>query len=137
MLAERLNRTVAGMISVYVEANPNDWRYTAVQENTGFTPFHSLHGREAVTTLDRMLLPSHCCNVAADAAEFARRAVEAHHLARMGIHYQQQNDARRYNLRRRDATCQPGDKQWAWTRIRQRGHSEQLLRGYFGPYTIV
>lgn len=146
-LTERLNKTIADMISMYVDVDHKNWDdvlpyvtfayNTAVQETTGFTPFRLVHGREAVTTLDAMLLPTHCSNVVTDAAEFARCAEEARQLARMRIRYQQHNDANRYNLRHRDVTYQPGDKVWVWTPIRQRGRSEKLLRRYFGPYRIV
>lgn len=135
-LTERLNKTIADMISMYVDVDHKNWDdvlpyvtfayNTAVQETTGFTPFRLVHGREAVTTLDAMLLPTHCSNVVTDAAEFARCAEEARQLARMRIRYQQHNDTDRYNLRHRDVTYQPGEKVWVWTPIRQRGLSEKL-----------
>ncbi|UYV74443.1 hypothetical protein LAZ67_11003580 [Cordylochernes scorpioides] len=61
-LTERLNKTIADMLSMYVDVNQKDWDRilpfvtfaynTAKQESTGFTPFFLVHGREAETPLD-------------------------------------------------------------------------------------
>ncbi|GFS63500.1 retrovirus-related Pol polyprotein from transposon 412 [Trichonephila clavipes] len=64
-LTERFNKTLANMLSMYVDAEQKNWDEilpfvtfaynTAKQETTGFTPFYLLHGREGETTLDTML----------------------------------------------------------------------------------
>ncbi|GFV32556.1 transposon Tf2-6 polyprotein [Trichonephila clavipes] len=64
-LTERFNKTLADMLSMYVDVEQKNWDEilpfvtfaynTAKQETTGFTPFYLLHGREAETTLDTML----------------------------------------------------------------------------------
>ncbi|UYV74134.1 hypothetical protein LAZ67_11002214 [Cordylochernes scorpioides] len=61
-LTERLNKTIADMLSMYVDVNQKNWDRilpfvtfaynTAKQESTGFTPFFLVHGREAETPLD-------------------------------------------------------------------------------------
>ncbi|UYV77521.1 K02A2.6-like, partial [Cordylochernes scorpioides] len=61
-LTERLNKTIADMLSMYVDVNQKDWDRIlpfvtfaykiAKQESTGFTPFFLVHGREAETPLD-------------------------------------------------------------------------------------
>lgn len=146
-LTERLNKTIADMLSMYVDVDHKNWDRvlpfvtfaynTAVQETTGFTPFRLLHGREVTTMLDVMLLPDPFVTTTENAAEYAQRAEEARQLARFRIRYQQQYDAHRYNLRHREVTYEPGGKVWIWTPVRQRGKSEKLLRHYFGPYRVL
>lgn len=60
-MTERLNKTPADMLSMYINCNHNNWddilQYatfaynTAVQETTVFPPFHLLHNREATIAL--------------------------------------------------------------------------------------
>ncbi|KAM7294064.1 Transposon Ty3-G Gag-Pol polyprotein [Ixodes scapularis] len=64
-LTERLNKTIADMISMYVDVEHKTWDEvlpyvtfaynTAVQETTGVTPFQLVHGRKVTTMLDAML----------------------------------------------------------------------------------
>ena len=64
-LTERLNKTIADMISMYVDVEHKTWDEvlpyvtfaynTAVQETTGVTPFHLVHGRKVTTMLDAMI----------------------------------------------------------------------------------
>lgn len=145
-LTERLNKTIADMLCMYVDVQHKTWDEilsyitfaynTAPQETTGFTPFRLVYGREATTTLDAML-PHFPDMIDADADIFAQRAEEARQLARVRIRRQQLVDARRYNMRRRDVRFRPGDQVWVWTPIRRRGLSEKLLRKYFGPYKVL
>ncbi|KAK8777518.1 hypothetical protein V5799_029140 [Amblyomma americanum] len=145
-LTERLNKTIADMLAMYVDAEHTTWDVilpyvvfaynTAVQETTQMTPFRLVHGRDATTTLDAML-PNITEEENVDVAAYLQRAEEARRLARLRIKDQQRSDARRYNLRRRNAEYKPGDQVWVWTPIRRRGLSEKLLRRYFGPYKVL
>ncbi|KAK8779773.1 hypothetical protein V5799_018887 [Amblyomma americanum] len=145
-LTERLNKTIADMLAMYVDAEHKTWDVilpyvvfaynTAVQETTQMTPFRLVHGRDATTTLDAML-PNVTEEENVDVAAYLQRAEEARRLARLRIKDQQRSDARRYNLRRRNAEYKPGDQVWVWTPIRRRGLSEKLLRRYFGPYKVL
>lgn len=146
-LTERLNKTITDMLSMYVAIDHKDWDNilpyvtfaynTAIQESTGFTPFRLLYGRDVTTMLDVMLLPDNLAPFHTDAATFAQRAEDARELAQRRIQCRQTLDSRRYNLRHREVTYNPGDQVWVWTPVRQRGRSEKLLRRYFGPYTVV
>ncbi|KAM7284556.1 hypothetical protein ISCGN_001650 [Ixodes scapularis] len=146
-LTERLNKTIADMISMYVDVEHKTWDEvlpyvtfaynTAVQETTGFTPFQLVHGRKVTTMLDAMLPHEPSDNESDDAQVVAQRAEEVRQLARLLIQDQQRVDAGRYNLRRRDVHFQPGDRVWVWTPIRRRGLSEKLLKRYFGPYKVL
>ncbi|GFT47763.1 hypothetical protein TNCV_2501401 [Trichonephila clavipes] len=92
-LTERFNKTLADMLSMYVDVEQKNWDEilpfvtfaynTAKQETTGFTPFYLLHGREAETTLDTML--PFCPNDFDDnnITKIAARAEESRQLARV------------------------------------------------------
>ena len=64
-LVERLNKTLATMISMYVDSNHSNWDEilpyitfaynTSRQESTGRTPFFLVYGREAVLPIDVIL----------------------------------------------------------------------------------
>lgn len=146
-LTERLNKTIADMISMYVDVDHKNWDdilpyvtfayNTAVQETTSYTPFRLVHGREVTTMLDAMLLPDEIYVVTPDATEYASRAEAARQIARQRIRRQQTIDARRYNLRHQQVTYQPGDQVWVWSPVRLPGRSEKLLRRYFGPYKVI
>lgn len=145
-LTERLNKTIADMLCMYVDVEHKNWDTilpyvtfaynTARQETTKMTPFALVHGREVTTMLDAML-PHDCNGSDADAADFTERAEEARQLARVRITSQQERDARRYNLRHQFAAYTPGERVWIWSPVRRRGLSEKLLRRYFGPYKVL
>ncbi|GFV31941.1 transposon Ty3-I Gag-Pol polyprotein [Trichonephila clavipes] len=94
-LTERFNKTLADMLSMYVDVEQKNWDEilpfvtfaynTAKQETTGFTPFYLLHGREAETTLDTMLPfcpndfdDNNITKIAARAEESATASPSAH-----------------------------------------------------------
>lgn len=145
-LTERLNRTLADMLSMYVDVEHKTWDdilayvtfayNTAVQETTGLTPFQLVYGRTVTTTLDSML-PVQQDEYNDDVDDFVQKAEEARQLARQRIENQQRVDASHYNQRRRSVFYHPGDAVWVWMPVRQRGRSEKLLRRYFGPYKVV
>ncbi|UYV74165.1 hypothetical protein LAZ67_11002276 [Cordylochernes scorpioides] len=64
-LTERLNTTLADMLSMYVNVEQRNWNAalpyvtfaynTSQQENTGFSPFYLIYGRDVETPLDTIL----------------------------------------------------------------------------------
>ena len=147
-LTERLNKTIADMLSMYVDVRHKTWDQvlpyvtfaynTAIQETTRFTPFRLVYGREVQTMLDAML--PHDWDDALltpDAVQLTQYAEEARQLARLHITQQQIADARRYNSRHREVEYHPGDQVWVWTPVRRQGLSEKLLSRYFGPYKVL
>lgn len=146
-LTERLNRTLADMLSMYVDVEHKTWDEilpyvtfaynTAVQETTQLTPFELVYGRRVTTPLDAMLPVDDGTTTSEGADDFIQKAEEARQLARNRIRSQQSTDARRYNQSRRNVQYNPGDHVWVWTPVRHRGLSEKLLRRYFGPYEVV
>ncbi|GFW11499.1 retrovirus-related Pol polyprotein from transposon 412 [Trichonephila clavipes] len=139
-LTERFNKTLADMLSMYVDVEQKNWDEilpfvtfaynTAKQETTGFTPFYLLHGREAETTLDTML--PFCPNDFDDnnITKIAARAEESRQLLRA-----QDKDRRRYDSKHQMVF--PGDLVWVYTPVRKSVPSEKLLRRYFGPYQVL
>ncbi|UYV70237.1 hypothetical protein LAZ67_7002256 [Cordylochernes scorpioides] len=146
-LTERLNRTIADMLSMYMDLDQKNWDEmlpfitfaynTARQESTGFTPFFLVHGREAETTLDTIFPYSS----ASEGEEFiqlvASRAEEARQIARHHIFKAQETNKLNYDARHKGKVYQPGDLVWIFTPIRRVGLSEKLLKRYFGPYKVI
>ncbi|GFW85439.1 hypothetical protein TNCV_144841 [Trichonephila clavipes] len=146
-LTERFNKTLADMLSMYVDVEQKNWDEilpfvtftynTAKQETTGFMPFYLLHGREAETTLDTML--PFCPNDFDDnnITKIAARAEESRQLARVHTLRAQDKDRRRYDSKHQMVSYAPGDLVWIYTPVRKVGFSEKLLRRYFGPYQVL
>ncbi|GFX73319.1 retrovirus-related Pol polyprotein from transposon 17.6 [Trichonephila clavipes] len=146
-LTERFNKTLADMLSMYVEVEQKNWDEilpfvtfaynTAKQETTGFTPFYLLHGREAETTLDTML--PFCPNDFDDnnITKIAARAEESRQLARVHTLRAQDKDRRRYDSKHQMVSYAPGYLVWVYTPVRKVGLSEKLFRRYFGPYQVL
>ncbi|UYV80769.1 hypothetical protein LAZ67_19001675 [Cordylochernes scorpioides] len=146
-LTERLNRTIADMLSMYMDLDQKNWDEmlpfitfaynTARQVSTGFTPFFLVHGREAETTLDTIFPYSS----ASEGEEFiqlvASRAEEARQIARHHIFKAQETNKLNYDARHKGKVYQPGDLVWIFTPIRRVGLSEKLLKRYFGPYKVI
>ncbi|GFU05399.1 retrovirus-related Pol polyprotein from transposon 17.6 [Trichonephila clavipes] len=128
-LTERFNKTLADMLSMYVDVEQKNWDEilpfvtfaynTAKQETTGFTPFYLLHGREAETTLDTML--PFCPNDFDDnnITKIAARAEESRQLARVHILRAQDKDRRRYDSKHQMVSYAPGDLVWIYTPVRK------------------
>lgn len=145
-LTERFNKTLADMLSMYVDAEQRDWDdllpfvtfayNTAKQETTGFTPFFLLHGREAETTMDT-LFPYHPIDTGSDyVSQLITTAEEARQLARIRTLSAQDRDRQRYDAKHRPVSYNPGDLVWIFIPIRKVGLSEKLLKRYFGPYCV-
>ncbi|GFX75308.1 transposon Tf2-6 polyprotein [Trichonephila clavipes] len=116
-LTERFNKTLADMLSMYVDVEQKNWDEilpfvtfaynTAKQETTGFTPFYLLHGRQAETTLDTML--PFCPNDFDDnnITKIAARAEESRQLARVHTLRAQDKDRRRYDSKHQMVSYAP------------------------------
>ncbi|UYV68177.1 K02A2.6-like, partial [Cordylochernes scorpioides] len=145
-LTERLNKTIADMLSMYVDVNHKDWDRilpfvtfaynTAKQESTGFTPFFLVHGREAETPLD-VLFPKLMPEDDDFIQTLGARAEEARKLARIHSMRSQGSNKHRYDAHHRNIIYQPGDLVWIFIPVRKVGYSEKLMRRYFGPYKVT
>ncbi|GFU54195.1 retrovirus-related Pol polyprotein from transposon 17.6 [Trichonephila clavipes] len=141
-LTERFNKTLADMLSMYVDVEQKNWDEilpfvtfaynTAKQETTGFTPFYLLHGREAETTLDTML--PFCPNDFDDnnITKIAARAEESRQLARVHTLRAQDKDRRRYDSKHQMVSYAPGDLVWIYTPVLDESRSFfRVHTGYF------
>ncbi|UYV78619.1 hypothetical protein LAZ67_16002183, partial [Cordylochernes scorpioides] len=146
-LTERLNKTIADMLSMYVDVNQKDWDEilpfvtfaynTAKQESTGFSPFYLVHGREADTPLD-LLFPKFPSEDEDDFIQtLGSRAEEARQLARIHTMRSQGGNKLRYDAHHRNIIYQPGVLVWIYIPVRKVGLSEKLMRRYFGPYKVT
>ncbi|GFX68290.1 hypothetical protein TNCV_2816651 [Trichonephila clavipes] len=141
-LTERFNKTLADMLSMYVDVEQKNWDEilpfvtfaynTAKQETIGFTPFYLLHGREAETTLDTML--PFCPNDFDDnnITKIAARAEESRQLARVHTLRAQDKDRRRYDSKHQMVSYAPGDLVWVYTPVLDESRSFfRVHTGYF------
>ncbi|UYV64450.1 hypothetical protein LAZ67_3000767, partial [Cordylochernes scorpioides] len=146
-LTERLNKTLANMIAMYVSVEQKDWDVilpyvtfaynTAKQDTTGFTPFELIHGREAETTVDT-LFPNPHEDLQEDYSQrIASRVEETRQLARLETLKAQEKDKARYDSKHEAMDYDVGDLVWIFIPIRKVGLSEKLMKRYFGPYRVT
>ncbi|UYV69617.1 hypothetical protein LAZ67_6004101 [Cordylochernes scorpioides] len=146
-LTERLNKTLADMMSMYVDVEQKEWDVilpfitfaynTAKQDTTGFTPFSLIHGREAETTLDTLFPLLKDEDQEDYNREIVTRAEETRQLARLHTLRAQEGNKRLYDAKHREVSYQPGDKVWIFIPVRKIGISEKLIKRYFGPYRVT
>ncbi|GFY03325.1 retrovirus-related Pol polyprotein from transposon 412 [Trichonephila clavipes] len=145
-LTERFNKTLADMLSMYVDVEQKNWDEilpfvtfaynTAKQETTGFTPFYLLHGREAETTLDTML--PFCPNDFDDnnITKIAARAEESRQLARVHSESSRQRSST-LRFQTPNGILRSRRSRMGLYSSEKVGLSEKLLRRYFGPYQVL
>ncbi|UYV65069.1 hypothetical protein LAZ67_3003037, partial [Cordylochernes scorpioides] len=146
-LTERLNKTLADMMSMYVDVEQKEWDVilpfitfaynTAKQDTTGYTPFSLIHGREAETTLDTLFPLLKDEDQEDYNREIVTRAEETRQLARLHTLRAQEGNKRLYDAKHREVSYQPGDKVWIFIPVRKIGISEKLIKRYFGPYRVT
>lgn len=116
---ERINKTVADMLSMHVNVPHNTWYQvlpyitftynTAIQETTRFTSFHLVYGRGFQTILEAMLPHDYDGLPTPDAEQLTQCAAEARRFARLHITQQQTAVACHYNLCHRQVEYHLGD----------------------------
>ncbi|UYV84377.1 hypothetical protein LAZ67_X001970 [Cordylochernes scorpioides] len=146
-LTERLNKTLANMIAMYVSVEQKDWDVilpyvtfaynTAKQDTTGFTPFKLIHGREAETTVDTLFPNPHEDLQEDYSQKIALRVEETRQLARLETLKAQEKDKARYDSKHEAMDYNVGDLVWIFIPIRKVGLSEKLMKRYFGPYRVT
>ncbi|XP_035223897.1 uncharacterized protein LOC118196544 [Stegodyphus dumicola] len=146
-LTERFNKTLANMLSMYVDIEQENWDTilpfvtyaynSAKQDTTGFSPFFLIYSRDIQTPLDVIFPYSIEDSEDSYAQHLITRAEEARQLAKLHILKAQTTDKRRYDERHRPVSYNFGDFVWVFTSVRKVGLSEKLLRRYFGPYRIT
>ncbi|UYV81466.1 hypothetical protein LAZ67_20001269 [Cordylochernes scorpioides] len=124
-LTERSNRTIANMLSMYMDLEQKNWDEmlpfitfaynTAKQESTGFTPFFLIHGKEAETTLDTIFSYSSSPEGEEFIQNLGTRAEEARQIARHHIFKAQETNKTNYDAR----------------------HTGKIYVRYFGPFRVT
>lgn len=142
-LTERLNKTLADMLSMYTNTNQTDWDVilplvtfaynTARQETTKFSPFMLVYGREPILPTEANLMET---NIATDSFKLREMALAVRCEAVKNIFLKQDIDKQRYDNKHRHLEFKEGDKVKVFTPIRKVGKSEKLLLRWFGPYFI-
>lgn len=144
-LVERTNRTLANMLSMYIDSAHKNWDTilpfityafnTARHETTGYSPFFLLYARPPRYNLDTML--PYSAHHSEPINEILCRAEEARRLARLRTVTSQDRSKIRYDDRHRHVHFNPGDQVWLWTPLRKRGLYQKFLAHYVGPYVIL
>ncbi|GFW64573.1 transposon Ty3-I Gag-Pol polyprotein [Trichonephila clavipes] len=106
-LTEHFNKTLANMLSMYVDAEQKNW-----DEILPFVTFAYNTAKKETT---------------------AARAEESRQLARVHTLNAQDKDRRRYDSKHQMVSYAPG----VYTPVKKVGLSEKLLRRYFGPYQVL
>ncbi|GFX98603.1 transposon Tf2-11 polyprotein [Trichonephila clavipes] len=101
-LTERFNKTLADMLSMYVDVEQKNW-----DEILPFVTFAYNTAKQETT---------------------AARAEESRQLARVHTLRAQDKDRRRYDSKHQMVSYAPGDLVWVYTPVRKVGLSEKLLR---------
>ena len=145
-LTERLNHTLADMISMYIAEDHTNWDAilpyvtyaynTARQTTTGFSPYYLLYAREPLSTLDT-ILPYVDQPVDAYVSNVVCRAEDARRLARLHTLQSQQHQQLRHADTHTPVVYNVGDQVLLRTPIRQPGKCEKLLKKFSGPYRIL
>lgn len=143
-LTERVNKTMADMLSKFVSTDQRDWcQYighltfaynTAVQDTTKYSPFRLIYGREAVLSTEAQILRT---NPYLTIEEMLEKTLAARNIAVENIHNKQTIDKERYDDKHRHVEFKPGDQVKVFTPIRKVGRSDKLLLRWFGPYYIL
>lgn len=143
-LTERLNKTLADMISIYTNTNQTNWdqylphvtfAYNSTkQDTTNFSPFMLVYGREPILPSEANLLPT---PTSLDSTDIRNTSLAVRSLAVENIKRKQRIDKYRYDAKHRHVEYQEGDQVKVFTPVRKVGRSEKLLLRWFGPYYIT
>ncbi|UYV85104.1 K02A2.6-like [Cordylochernes scorpioides] len=140
-LTERLNKTLADMMSMYVDVEQKEWDVILPFITTPPDSPHSgrdlIYGREAETTLDTLFPLLKDEDQEDYNREIVTRAEETRQLARIHTLRAQEGNKRLYDAKHREVSYQPGDKVWIFIPVRKIGISEKLIKRYFGPYRVT
>lgn len=147
-LVERLNHTLADMISMYVNSAHSDWDEilpyvtfaynTSRQESTGRTPFFLLYGREAKLPIDYALRSDPNPAGEQSAEETTRLLNKARGEVAKRLVDVQAKQKEAYDKGHREAPVfEVGEEVLIYKPVRKVKRSEKLLHKFLGPYVVV
>ena len=151
-LVERLNHTLAMMLSMYVNPQHDNWDKslpyvtfaynTAQQSSIGCSPFFALYGREPLLPLDltlglkrrrgnRKLFHEEAVN------ELLRDLQEARNWVREHTPRTHERQKARHDARYFTTNYSVGDLVMLYTPFQKVGRATKLLHRYTGPYRVL
>ena len=152
-IVERLNHTIAEMLSMYVNSDQKNWAEvlpyiifawnTSRHEATGFTPFFLMYNREAEipTDLEFDVSANPVTMAATKAIDYVKvlqqRLNTAHDLVANRLVALDKSRKEKYDEGRRDVTYAEGDLALVYRPVRQVGKSDKLQHCYLGPYVVL
>jgi transposase InsO family protein len=149
-LVERLNRTLAAALSVYVSDKQDDWdlylpgicwgyNTSPSQQSTTFTPYYMLYGRQPLQLHDTVLtVPTGVPRAIREHLSIIVRNLEiAQEIARTNLAAVRKKMKDRYDDKAALPDFQVGDLVWLYVPRVKVGLSKTLGRFYTGPFSIV
>ena len=144
---ERINHTLADMLSMYVSSDHSDWDEvlpfvtfaynTSRQETTGRTPFYLMHGREAVLPID-VVMGINPNTLETDSEEVYQKLCKIRLEVNEKIAVAQEKAKARFDKNRRESeNYTPGQKVLVYKPTRVVGKAEKLLHRWHGPYEVL
>lgn len=149
-LTERSHRTIADMLSKYVDRNITDWDdllpfvthayNTAPQKSTRFSPFYIVHGVEATSTFDAALPPAPVVGgftTMVYVEGLQGRLEEARQLARDLADRAKEDNKSEYDKGKTNRQWKIGERVLIHFPFRKLGQSDKLQKCHFGPYRVT
>ena len=147
---ERFNRTVEAMLSKMVKENQRDWDSqlpkalfayrTAIQESTGFTPYHLNFGRTPSLPIEVML--GHVTeDQVSSYPEFVQlthsQLRSAQQLANKNLRAAHRRQKALYDQRCQGEELRVGDRVWLYCPAVKPGRTKKFASLWRGPYTVI
>lgn len=149
-MIERFNRTLASMLSLFVDDNQANWDIllpyvmmayrSSVHSSTGFTPYKVFFGKEIVLPVDVMLNLgdgerfSSASEYVARLLETLSTVVEAVKGHQLRASVKQKGE---YDFRAHFQYYSEGELVWVRGKVRKRGLCPKLQRRFRGPYKVT
>ncbi|KAK3102810.1 hypothetical protein FSP39_014067 [Pinctada imbricata] len=149
-MVERFNRTLATMLSAYVNERQSDWdtfipyvmmAYRSVRhETTGFTPNRLMLGRETSTPLDLQYeMPQSIkrCPQNAWVWDLQDKMEEAHRIVRRYAGSQMVRQKRYHDQKLSWEAFSEGDSVYVYFPVKKTGQSSKFVSFWRGPYKVL
>ena len=150
---ERMNHTLADMLSMYVSSHHKDWDETlhyvcfayntARQDSTGFSPFFLLYGREPILPIDLALGadPNPLLDATREDLEHASRLLfdlaSARELVQLRLRQAKNKQKTAFDSGRRELSFNTGDLVLVYKPVRKVGLVSKLLHRWLGPFRVI
>lgn len=146
---ERMNRTLAEMLSMYCSNNQKDWDKglqavifcynTSVHATTGYSPFFLVHGREATLPPDRALRIPRLQYMDDEQIlhNINHNLREAKKMARENIIKAATKSKEYHDKSHRNVSYAVGDFVWVYYPTRVIGQSDTLQHCFHGPFEVM